>query len=832
MTLARLRVRSVWAALTALVIVLTGMGVVLLPSVPAHAATSAPATSASTTKAPAMESATPSAPATKAPAAARAAAAASLSCEPGNVYSASASGQLRKVTSSGSSNVGDSATKQERYWALLGWRYRDVPVTSFNGLGIGKNGSPIYAYERTDSAQTVEIYQFDVASESWKTTGATESKSGIQFIGGAVNLSTDVFYFGGFNTNGTTFSLYSYDSMSNRTSFKGTVDTSADSGGAANGDIAFDSNGNLFIVRGSGSTTTVFSVTSANLSSAHGGKIASAKSAGFSTNENVNGVAFDASGKAYLGTGTAITSYDMPNWSNKQAFASGSGWGSTDLASCSSPATVTLQKDIRGGRAKADDQFTLSLKQGSTDLGSATTTGSAVGPQDEIVGPQPAKRGAVINFSEKAASGADLGDYASAYSCTVDDKPMSGSSGTGTSGSVTIPKTGDAVVCTITNSPLTANVSIHKDVADEDGKNVDPGKDWTVGAKTTATTDTVAQAPTAATQKTNASGDAKWALKFDKTTGRATVAISETQQDGFEFASGSCDITHLDGTKDTKKLANEKSTNLTGLKPGDAVKCSYLNKVSDTSLTLVKRVDNKDAAGTAKATDWTLKAIGDKAAGDKTITGKTGTKDVIDVKVKAGDYKLSESDGPGGYEASDWDCGPRNTVTSDKVSLKAGESVTCTITNTAKVGTVTWKKTDEGGNALKGSVWTMTGADGTAVEVEDCTATSADGCTGPDKDPAEGKFSVGTLKWGDYTLVEKSAPAGYILDDTKHTFTVSGSTLKQSIGSFTNKQKPQVALPLTGGTGSQIFIIAGVALCAAGGVGALLKGLRRRNRKH
>lgn len=749
-----------------------------------------------------------------------------MTCEPGNVYSVSSSGQMRKVTNGSGAPVGDRATKR-------GWFGSQTGVESFNGLGIGKEGSPIYAYERTNSARSVEIYRFDVSRGTWSTTGAERSDSSIQFIGGAVDLDSSRYYFGGFTNSGSRFNVYVYNPGSNSTSFKGSVDTRMGPGGTANGDMAFDSQGNLYVVRGTGNTTTVFSVTKADLTAGTGGEMKASPSGTFTTNTDVNGVAFDASGRAYLGTGSTVKTYDMPDWSNSADFASGN-WSSSDLASCSSPATITLQKEVVGGRAKASDQFELSLKQGTADLGTATTTGSATGVQEEIVGPQPAKRGAAIKFSESEANGADLGDYASAYSCTVDDKPMSGTSGTGTSGSVTIPNSGEEVVCTITNSPLTANVSIHKDVADEDGKNVKPGEDWTVGAKTTATTDSITQAPTAATQKTNTSGDAKWALRFNKTTGRATIAVSETQQDGFEFSSGSCEITGLDGTTATKNLSSDKASSLTGIKPGDAVDCTYLNKVEDTSLTLVKKVDNKEAAGTAKDTDWTLKAVGDKATGDKTVTGKTGTKAVTDVKVKAGDFKLSELDGPEGYKASDWDCGPKNTVKADSVTLKAGDSVTCTITNTAKTGNVTWKKTDEGGNALKGSVWTMTGPDGTAVEVEDCTAASADKCAGPDQDPTEGKFAVSGLKWGDYTLVEKSAPAGYILDDTPHTFTVSGSDdeLRQSIGSFTNEQKPPVALPLTGGTGSQIFIVGGAALLTAGGVGALLKGLRRRNRKN
>lgn len=793
MPLAPVRLRSLWAALTALLVVLSSM--TLLPTAPAQAAP------------------------------------VSISCEPGIVYSVSASGQLRKIANGSSSDVGKSATKP-------GFLGIPTSVTSFNGLGIGKNGSPIYAYDRTNSAQSIEIYRFDASSESWRSAGATETRSGVQFIGGAVSLSTDIFYFGGFNSSGTSFSLYSYDSSNNRTSFKGTINTSADSGGATNGDIAFDSQGNLFVARGSGATTTIFSVTAANVENASGGSIPSAKSAGFTTNTDVNGAAFDANGKAYLGTGTAIASYDMPNWSNKQSFASGSNWGSTDLASCSSPATITLQKDIKDGRAKSGDQFGLMLKQGGTTLGDATTTGTETGVQDEIVGPLPAKRGAVITFAETAANGADLGNYSSEYSCTIDDKAMSAAAGSGTTGSVTIPNSGDAVLCTITNSPLTANVSIHKDVVDENGENKKPGKDWTVGAKATATANSVTSTPSGATQKTNADGDAKWALKFDKTTGRATIAVSETQQDGFEFKSANCTITGLDGKSTEKKITSESATNLTGIKPGDDIKCSYLNKVKDTSLTLVKKVDNKDAAGTAKDTDWSLKAAGDKDSGNKTIAGKTGSTDVTKAKVKAGKYALSESDGPKGYEASDWSCKPTTgsgSVTSDKssVTLKAGDDATCTITNTAKTGTVTWRKSDESGNLLKGSKWALKGPGGSEVTVEDCSATSADKCTGGDKDPAGGKFLVKNLKWGDHTLVEKSAPAGYLLDDAEHSFTVSGDKLdKEFAEPFENVQKPPIALPLTGGTGSQIFIIGGAALLAAAGVGALLKGLRRRNRKH
>lgn len=792
MPLAPVRLRSLWAALTALLVVLSSM--TLLPAAPAQAAP------------------------------------VSISCEPGTVYSVSAGGQLWKIANGQTSKAGSQAKG----------------VSNFNGLGVGDEGTPVYAIERNykgpwyaSHEAGVTVYRFNKVTGTWSSTGSSIEVTGIGFIAGAVDFSTGNYYFGGYSDDGKTFELYIYNASTSTISKEATVDTSNQASSDSNGDMAFDGQGRLYIVRGVGDKTTVFTVSKAALKGNGNKTLQPSVSGPFGTSNRVNGVAFDADGAAYLGSSDNVKVYDLPDWSGQRTFSSSSGNG-TDLSSCSTPATVKLIKNIKGDRANADDQFKLSFKQGDTVLGSSATVGKSSGIQDEdeeVVQLQT-RRGVVLTFSEYGIGQTDLSDYSAEYSCTVDDKPLK--DGVGTSGTVKIPSAtvGDETVCTITNSPLTANVAVHKDVVDENGENKKSGKDWTVGAKATATANSVTSAPTAITQKTNADGDAKWALKFDKPTGRATIAVFETQQDGFEFKSASCNITHLDGSKDTKELTSETSTDLTGIKPGDDVKCSYLNKVKDTSLTLVKKVDNKAAGGTAKDTDWSLKAVGDKDSGNNTIDGKTGSTDVTKAKVKAGKYALSESVGPKGYTASGWSCRPTTgsgSVTSDKssITLKAGDDVTCTITNTAKTGTVTWKKTDEGGNALKGSTWTLKGPGGSEVLIEDCSAASAKDCSGPDKDPAEGRFSVGNLKWGDHTLVEKSAPAGYLLDDAEHTFTVSGDKLDKKFAEpFENVQKPPVALPLTGGSGSQIFIIGGASLLTAAGVVALLKGLRRRNRKH
>lgn len=792
MTRVRLRVRALLAALTALLVVLTGM--TLLPAEPAQAAP------------------------------------VSISCEPGTVYSVSGKGALREMRNGASPKI------------LVG----DSGFSSFNGLGVTKDANGrarIYGYERVNNAYQANIYSLDTATGNWTSTGRNTGGTKYQFVGGAVDPNTGRFYLGGFTPDGKRFGIFVFDPVTNSISQKGEVNTNEEivSGKLANGDMAFDGAGTLFIVRGMDDETSIFSISKADLDRGNGTNLVPRSFSGpYTTAVDVNGVAFDSEGRGYLGASEVVSQWATPDWDveNDTWFDGKRGFGSSDLATCSTPPSITLLKNVVNGRAKDGDQFTLSLKSGATQHTPVTTSGSSTGIQTERVGALPTGRGVRFDFSESGAGRTDLADYEKSYVCTVDGVQIPGAKGETASGSVTIPNQGKEIVCTITNAPLTANVSIHKDVVDENGENKKPGKDWSVSAKATATTDTVTSTPTAATQKTDTNGDAKWGLKFGKTTGRATIAVSETQQDGYEFKSGSCTITGLDGKSTEKKLTSDKSFDLTGIKPGDDVKCSYLNKVKDTSLTLIKKVDNEAAAGTAKDTDWTLKAVGDKDSGNKTIEGKTGSEAVTNAKVKAGKYSLSESEGPKGYEASDWVCEPSTgsaKVTSDKssVTLKAGDEVTCTITNTAKTGAVTWSKTDESGNALKGSVWTLTHPDGKSTEIEDCVAASADKCSGSDKDPAAGKLSVDKLEWGDYTLVEKKAPAGYILDDTEHTFTISGDKLSKEFAEpFENEQKPPVALPLTGGTGSQIYLIGGAALLAAAGAIALLKGLRRRNRKH
>ena len=115
--------------------------------------------------------------------------------------------------------------------------------------------------------------------------------------------------------------------------------------------------------------------------------------------------------------------------------------------------TVTLQKNVTA-RTAATDQFTLSLRSGSTVLASATTTGTATGVQSARIDAFTVTPGAQYTIHEQPTSGAGLG-YGATYECLRDGTVIA--SGASTAGSLTIPdEPGAQVVCTFTNTPQPA----------------------------------------------------------------------------------------------------------------------------------------------------------------------------------------------------------------------------------------------------------------------------------------------------------------------------------------------------------------------------------------
>ena len=110
-----------------------------------------------------------------------------------------------------------------------------------------------------------------------------------------------------------------------------------------------------------------------------------------------------------------------------------------------------------------------------------------------------------------------------------------------------------------------------------------------------------------------------------------------------------------------------------------SITCTFTNMFTPmTSLTLVKEI----ADGDATVEDFTLTAMGvdGTSTEDVEVSGISGSKDVTEVMVPAGDYELSEK-GTEGYLSPDgWDCGEAELV-GDVVTVVADADVVCTIVN-------------------------------------------------------------------------------------------------------------------------------------------------------
>lgn len=149
------------------------------------------------------------------------------------------------------------------------------------------------------------------------------------------------------------------------------------------------------------------------------------------------------------------------------------------------------------------------------------------------------------------------------------------------------------------------------------------------------------------------------------------------------------------------------------------------------------------------------------------------------------------------------------------------------------LGTVNWAKTDEAGDALAQSEWELTGPDdfndGAPLAIEDCIADDAADCTGADRDPAAGQFSVVHLPWGNYELRETKAPAGYYPMTDPMAFEIVDGELVKDLAGIENLRRESPGLPLTGGFGSDLYFMLGGSVAA---LGAVAYGLMKWRRRH
>ncbi|MDB5895371.1 MAG: exported protein of unknown function [Rhodoferax sp.] len=121
---------------------------------------------------------------------------------------------------------------------------------------------------------------------------------------------------------------------------------------------------------------------------------------------------------------------------------------------------VRLNKVLPGGRLVAADQFTLSIAGAGGPVTTTTTgTGSTAA---EVATLAPASTDTAYTLSETAAAGANLADYATAYSCVNGRAGGQTPSGSGPTLTMTLAA-GDDLTCSLSNTAIPrADLSVAK----------------------------------------------------------------------------------------------------------------------------------------------------------------------------------------------------------------------------------------------------------------------------------------------------------------------------------------------------------------------------------
>ena len=235
----------------------------------------------------------------------------------------------------------------------------------------------------------------------------------------------------------------------------------------------------------------------------------------------------------------------------------------------------------------------------------------------------------------------------------------------------------------------------------------------------------------------------------------STATINETQQSGYQLVqqNGSNAVCTSGGNP-----VASNNTGATGFSvpigSRQILSCTVVNSLIPATLNLTKTVDNP-FGGDADPVDWTL-----RAAGPQTISGPDGSGAVTGAQVAPGTYLLSELDGPDGYSPSAWSC-TGATASGNSVTLVAGATVSCGITNTELgVPVLTQDKTVDSPTAYQGDTLTYTmtvgntgTADATGVTAAETlpaglTFVSATPSTGT-FDSTSGTWAVGTVAVGE-----------------------------------------------------------------------------------
>lgn len=493
------------------------------------------------------------------------------------------------------------------------------------------------------------------------------------------------------------------------------------------------------------------------------------------------------------------------------------------------------------------------------NTGDVTTAGSSSnGPYRLLNAKDPKSFTVTDNLSNPSMYVTTMSCTNGVESCGNKVKYIEATGNTPASAELT-PAAGDNLKVTFTHTPIVAKISLSKQVEADDQANAENSKERTF----TFTGNLAINPNNASIYNQNGATQQPGGIDVPSATitgigsqnmtlpkhDNADLTDTFALQKGGEYTFTVQEQVPTDKDKDqyikydeqprtvTVKVADDGTVTTTNGTGGN----TFVNRIlAKPKLTLEKTVVNTWAGGNGNTpyaqlpSAWQLKA-------NDTVYSFTGAPTADDqqnqwvqqsetkAQLEPRSYTLSEAKAPNaaafvnGYSAGDWSCIDGTAavaVTNNVVTLKPGQNVVCSITNTAQPATLTWSKVNLDGNTIGGSEWSLTGTSHTTP-----LAIGDNKDKGNDEDTAEGALKVSNLKWGEYTLTETKAPDGYITPtgtsaQTKVTVAPTTSTQNSafavSAGEIVNHKKVS-QLPFTGEQGATPL----VWLAVAGGLGAL-----------
>ncbi|WP_169795531.1 DUF7507 domain-containing protein [Arthrobacter woluwensis] len=518
---------------------------------------------------------------------------------------------------------------------------------NINGLGISADGSKIYAVQPEANNARV-VYEFDTSTGATTRLGAGVTSAPVTH--GATSPN-GMYYYGGFVGSQNELQIFGFNPQTRQSLglvARGTIPTAG-----ANGDWAFDSQGDLYVVGGVNGQNVV-SVVTAQLPSTGGttititGKELSRPAT--PADQPLNGMAFGGDGYLYVSS-TARMYKIHPTTGANLGNVPITQTTMVDAASCASPNTVELEKDFPDGRVKSGDQVTLTISgAGITRGNTATTTGDRSGIQAESAGPVLVLGGDEITITESGA-GAQSPGYKSQWVCTDRNSGREIARGDGTTGSFTVPSdwsAGISALCIFKNTAQKPGISLQKTV---DKTELVAGETATYSFKVTNT----GNVPLS---------DVK--VEEGEFSGSGTMSAIECPEGANLLAPGdsvTCTATYQVTQADVDRGSVENSATATGTPPGD------LPPITSEPSTANVPAEQKPAIALEKSAS---PEAGGNTGDEITYSFKlsnTGNVTLRDVKVTEGDFS-------GSGKLSAITCPEGSTV------LAPGTSSTCTATYT------------------------------------------------------------------------------------------------------------------------------------------------------